>query len=90
MSAYFLFVSRNSADPKQAYPVPKLVFDDEFDANTCKLRWDIGEMHQAERKRKRETSLDRVPPTGEEVKFLHKFINENYTHGELNNSNVME
>jgi len=47
-------------------------------------------MHQEERKEKRASSLTRVPPTGAEVAHLHEFINKNYTHGELNNTDVIE
>lgn len=81
-SAYYVFVARDAQDYSKAKTVPRLVFDGEYDINSCILRAELGKKNQQGRKEHQARSTFKMAPSSEESQELHNLfkmtLNEEY------------
>src|SRR3990167_1047938 len=74
-SAYYVFVAREKATGKSA-KVPRLDFSLEDDPDRARLRFQLGKARQEIRIQKSKNSLQKEPPSSDEIKILHNLMRE--------------
>ena len=74
-SAYYVFVARDKLTGKAA-KVPKLDFSLEQDPERARLRFQLGKARQENRILKSKNSLQKEPPSSDEIKTLHTLMRE--------------
>jgi acyl-coenzyme A thioesterase 9 len=74
-SAYYVFVAREKATGKAA-KVPRLDFSLEKEPEKAQLRFQLGKARQDARIQKSKNSLQKEPPSSDEIKILHALMRE--------------